>query len=175
MLTGVDVRRSGNRHPLVQDLDLGGSLNTSWASALAWRRPPGFSIGPLPRAFHRQTTAALASLPGGLRHGGVLSAVAAQRSGAFIHHPHKSEILSNCDKMQRLDVLLTRLKAGGHRVLIYSQMTKMLDLLEEFLTLRRHMYMRLDGSSKISGTCAGDWSLCRGHHLGDGRCYKGTL
>ncbi|XP_015767134.1 PREDICTED: DNA helicase INO80-like [Acropora digitifera] len=38
----------------------------------------------------------------------------------------------------------------GHRVLIYSQMTKMIDLLEEYMTYRKHKYMRLDGSSKIS-------------------------
>lgn len=33
--------------------------------------------------------------------------------------------------MQRLDILLAKLKTDGHRVLIYSQMTRMLDLLEE--------------------------------------------
>lgn len=33
-------------------------------------------------------------------------------------------------KLHTLDVLLSRLKAQGHRVLIYSQMTRMIDLLE---------------------------------------------
>lgn len=33
-------------------------------------------------------------------------------------------------KLHTLDVLLSRLKAQGHRILIYSQMTRMIDLLE---------------------------------------------
>ena len=45
---------------------------------------------------------------------------------------------------------MVRLKGGGHRVLIYSQMTRMIDLLEEYMCYRKHSYMRLDGSSKIS-------------------------
>merc|ERR1712157_705258 len=49
-----------------------------------------------------------------------------------------------------LDELLTQMKKEGHRVLIYSQMTKMIDILEEFMNFRQHSYMRLDGSSKIS-------------------------
>jgi hypothetical protein len=49
-----------------------------------------------------------------------------------------------------LDELLQKLKSQGHRVLVYSQMTKMIDLLEEFMYYRKHTYMRLDGSSKIS-------------------------
>ncbi|XP_069993076.1 chromatin-remodeling ATPase INO80-like [Penaeus vannamei] len=53
-------------------------------------------------------------------------------------------------KLYVLDTLLSRLKAEGHRVLIYSQMTKMIDLLEEYMWHRKHKYMRLDGSSKIS-------------------------
>ena len=48
-----------------------------------------------------------------------------------------------------LDSLLARLKEGGHRVLIYSQMTRMIDLLEEYMSHRQYSYMRLDGSSKI--------------------------
>lgn len=53
-------------------------------------------------------------------------------------------------KLTVLDDLLKRLKASGHRVLVYSQMTKMIDLLEEFMVYRKYRYMRLDGSSKIS-------------------------
>lgn len=49
-----------------------------------------------------------------------------------------------------LDNLLKQLKEQGHRVLIYSQMTKMIDLLEEYMYYRKFTFMRLDGSSKIS-------------------------
>lgn len=39
-------------------------------------------------------------------------------------------------KLHTLDVLLSRLKAQGHRILIYSQMTRMIDLLE--VNLEQH-------------------------------------
>ncbi|KAM8704251.1 hypothetical protein ACLKA7_008795 [Drosophila subpalustris] len=64
--------------------------------------------------------------------------------------PDKETLITDAGKLFVLDSLLTRLKAEGHRVLIYSQMTKMIDLLEEYMWHRKHRYMRLDGSSKIS-------------------------
>ena len=45
-----------------------------------------------------------------------------------------------------LDKLLCRLKEGGHRVLIFSQMVMMLDVLAEYLQLRHFNFQRLDGS-----------------------------
>lgn len=39
-------------------------------------------------------------------------------------------------KLHTLDVLLSRLKAQGHRILIYSQMTRMIDLLEVYTHTR---------------------------------------
>ena len=44
--------------------------------------------------------------------------------------PDKQTLVSDAGKLAVLDSLLTRLKSQGHRVLIYSQMTKMIDLLE---------------------------------------------
>ncbi|EDV98617.1 chromatin-remodeling ATPase INO80 [Drosophila grimshawi] len=73
------------------------------------------------------------------------------RSGwSSIVVPDKETLITDAGKLSVLDGLLTRLKAEGHRVLIYSQMTKMIDLLEEYMWHRKHRYMRLDGSSKIS-------------------------
>lgn len=69
---------------------------------------------------------------------------------SYITIPDKQALVSDAGKLTVLDSLLTRLKSEGHRVLIYSQMTKMIDLLEEYMWHRRHRYMRLDGSSKIS-------------------------
>ena len=63
--------------------------------------------------------------------------------------PDKQALVSDAGKLFVLDKLLTRLKEEGHRVLIYSQMTKMIDLLEEFMWHRKHTFIRLDGSSKI--------------------------
>jgi chromatin-remodeling ATPase INO80 len=69
---------------------------------------------------------------------------------SMISIPDKQALVSDAGKLYVLDLLLTRLKSEGHRVLIYSQMTKMIDLLEEYMWHRKHRYMRLDGSSKIS-------------------------
>ena len=43
-----------------------------------------------------------------------------------------------CGKLRLLDKLLTKLSAQGHRVLIFSQMTRMLDILEVYCV---HVYM----------------------------------
>lgn len=64
--------------------------------------------------------------------------------------PDKEALVTDSGKLRVLDSLLNRLKSEGHRVLIYSQMTRMIDLLEEYMWHRKHTYMRLDGSSKIS-------------------------
>ena len=64
--------------------------------------------------------------------------------------PSKQTLVSDSGKLHVLDGLLDKLKSEGHRVLIYSQMTKMIDLLEEYMWHRKHTFMRLDGSSKIS-------------------------
>lgn len=50
--------------------------------------------------------------------------------------------------IQELDALLRRLKTAGSRALIFTQMTKMLDVLEAFLNLHGHSYCRLDGATK---------------------------
>ncbi|KAG2470267.1 CHD4 protein, partial [Polypterus senegalus] len=48
-------------------------------------------------------------------------------------------------KLFLLQKMLRKLKEGGHRVLIFSQMTKMLDLLEDFLEHEGYKYERIDG------------------------------
>lgn len=50
-------------------------------------------------------------------------------------------------KMNVLDQLLVRLHRDGHRVLIFSQMVRMLDVLDDYLCLRRWPFQRLDGST----------------------------
>ncbi|KAK1324531.1 DNA helicase INO80 [Acorus calamus] len=54
----------------------------------------------------------------------------------------------DCGKLQELAILLRRLKSEGHRALIFTQMTKMLDILEAFINLYGYTYMRLDGSTQ---------------------------
>ncbi|XP_033492876.2 chromodomain-helicase-DNA-binding protein 4a isoform X2 [Epinephelus lanceolatus] len=48
-------------------------------------------------------------------------------------------------KLLLLQKMMRKLKDGGHRVLIFSQMTKMLDLLEDFLENEGYKYERIDG------------------------------
>ncbi|BGP17107.1 ATP-dependent DNA helicase Hrp3 [Rhodosporidiobolus nylandii] len=55
-------------------------------------------------------------------------------------------LVMNSGKMVLLDKLLTRLKQDGHRVLVFSQMVRMLDILSDFCALRGYIYQRLDGT-----------------------------
>ncbi|XP_078362236.1 chromodomain-helicase-DNA-binding protein 1-like isoform X2 [Oculina patagonica] len=49
-------------------------------------------------------------------------------------------------KLQVIDQLLIFLKARGHKVLMFSQMTRMLDIIQDYLGYRGYSYERLDGS-----------------------------
>ncbi|GCE98409.1 RSC chromatin remodeling complex ATPase component [Zygosaccharomyces mellis] len=51
-------------------------------------------------------------------------------------------------KFELLDRVLPKFKASGHRVLMFFQMTQVMDIMEDFLRLRDHKYMRLDGATK---------------------------
>ncbi|MEE6491938.1 hypothetical protein FKM82_016432 [Ascaphus truei] len=81
---------------------------------------------------------------------GGLVATRPHHGWSFVRIPDKESLITDSGKLYALDLLLTRLKSQGHRVLIYSQMTRMIDLLEEYMVYRKHTYIRLDGSSKIS-------------------------
>ncbi|XP_012973718.1 probable global transcription activator SNF2L1 isoform X5 [Mesocricetus auratus] len=56
-------------------------------------------------------------------------------------------IVSNSGKMVALDKLLARIKEQGSRVLIFSQMTRLLDILEDYCMWRGYEYCRLDGQT----------------------------
>lgn len=51
-------------------------------------------------------------------------------------------------KFELLDRILPKFKATGHRVLIFFQMTSVMNIFEDYLRLRDMKYMRLDGSTK---------------------------
>jgi DNA helicase INO80 len=63
--------------------------------------------------------------------------------------PSMRRFVTDSGKLAKLDQLLRELKMGGHRVLLYFQMTRMIDLMEEYLTYRNYKYCRLDGSTKL--------------------------
>nr|UAT11603.1 chromodomain helicase DNA binding protein 5 [Latimeria menadoensis] len=56
-----------------------------------------------------------------------------------------NSLVKSSGKLILLQKMLKKLKEGGHRVLIFSQMTKMLDLLEDFLEYEGYKYERIDG------------------------------
>lgn len=56
-------------------------------------------------------------------------------------------LVDNCGKMVILDKLLPKLLAQDSRVLIFSQMTRMLDILEDYCNWREYKYCRLDGQT----------------------------
>ncbi|KAL9086910.1 MAG: hypothetical protein Q9165_006916 [Trypethelium subeluteriae] len=66
-----------------------------------------------------------------------------------IAFPDKRLLQYDCGKLQQLDKLLRKLQAEGHRALIFTQMTRVLDILEQFLNIHGHRYLRLDGSTRI--------------------------
>lgn len=66
-----------------------------------------------------------------------------------IAFPDKRLLQYDCGKLQKLDQLLRTLAAGGHRALIFTQMTRVLDVLETFLNMHGYRYLRLDGATKV--------------------------
>lgn len=57
-------------------------------------------------------------------------------------------IILSSGKLVILDKLLDRLHETNHRVLIFSQMVRMLDILAEYLSFKGFKFQRLDGSTK---------------------------
>lgn len=57
-------------------------------------------------------------------------------------------LVENSSKMVLLSKLLVKLQANGNRVLIFSQMTRILDILEDFCRMRDYDYCRIDGQTK---------------------------
>src|SRR5690606_13295792 len=58
-----------------------------------------------------------------------------------------SHLITNSGKMIVLDKLLPKLQEQGSRVLIFSQMTRLLDILEDYMVFRSFDYCRIDGST----------------------------
>lgn len=58
--------------------------------------------------------------------------------------------LTDSAKMASLRTLLPSLAVGGHRALLFSQSTQMLDILETFLSSLKLSFVRLDGSTPVA-------------------------
>lgn len=66
-------------------------------------------------------------------------------ANAMTDEDHFNCLVQASGKLVLLDKLLPKLKEGGHRVLIFSQMTRVLDILSDYLRLRHYNYERIDG------------------------------
>eukprot|EP01059_Diplonema_ambulator_P008862 TRINITY_DN1862_c0_g1_i1.p1 TRINITY_DN1862_c0_g1~~TRINITY_DN1862_c0_g1_i1.p1 ORF type:complete len:1177 (+),score=291.91 TRINITY_DN1862_c0_g1_i1:1005-4535(+) len=75
--------------------------------------------------------------------------VATTHKDSLIQLPDPKLLTYDCGKLQVLSTLLPELKRQGHRVLIFTQMTKVLDILEAFLSMHGFLYLRLDGTTKV--------------------------
>jgi superfamily II DNA/RNA helicase len=64
------------------------------------------------------------------------------------HYYIDALLIRTCGKFELLDRILPKLYRTGHRVLIFSQMTELLDLLQDLLGYLQFRYLRLDGGTK---------------------------
>ncbi|RMX46069.1 hypothetical protein pdam_00001996 [Pocillopora damicornis] len=64
-------------------------------------------------------------------------------------HCLNKEILMKSGKFEYLDTLLPGLKEKNCRVLLFSQFTMVMDIIEVYLSDRRHRYLRLDGQTAV--------------------------
>lgn len=62
----------------------------------------------------------------------------------------EEQLIKSSGKMVLMDKLLQKLFSGGHKVLVFSQMVRVLDLLEQLLLAKKYKYERLDGSTSAS-------------------------
>ena len=59
-------------------------------------------------------------------------------------------LIVKSSKMRMLDKLLNRLKQQGSQVLIFCQMTKMLNIIEDYCHFRKYTFCRIDGSTPLN-------------------------
>lgn len=69
-------------------------------------------------------------------------------------HVTLQHIVSSCGKVQLLHAMLPQLHAAGHRVLLFSQMTRVLDILEEYCELAGYDTARIDGNVSLTNRVA---------------------
>jgi len=71
--------------------------------------------------------------------------ITAPYEGGFMY-PSAAELVEECGKMKLLDRLLSKLLPKGHKILIFSQMTSMLDLLDSYFDEKKVECCRIDGT-----------------------------
>ncbi|GMI69810.1 hypothetical protein HRI_000650300 [Hibiscus trionum] len=74
-----------------------------------------------------------------------LSQLHVEEVDTLIPQHYLPPIIRLCGKLEMLDRILPKLKATDHRVLFFSTMTRLLDVMEDYLTFKQYRYLRLDG------------------------------
>nr|CAD1826728.1 unnamed protein product [Ananas comosus var. bracteatus] len=74
-----------------------------------------------------------------------LSQLNAEEIDVLLPRHYLPPLVRLCGKLEMLDRLLPKLKATDHRILLFSTMTRLLDVMEEYLTWKQYKYLRLDG------------------------------
>lgn len=95
----------------------------------------------------------LAAKKGDAPAGGLNNAIMQMRK--VCNHPYlflrdycvDEDLVRASGKFALLDRMLPKLKAGGHRVLMFSQMVETMNFLEQFFHLRGFQFLRLDGNT----------------------------
>lgn len=57
------------------------------------------------------------------------------------------DLIRTSGKFELLDRILPKLLKAGHRILIFSQMTQLMTILEQFFKMKKFQYLRLDGAT----------------------------
>lgn len=80
---------------------------------------------------------------------GILSSDYEAKGSCNFQLPDYSRLVTDCSKMKILADLLDAKHKNGNRCLVFCQMTKMMDILEDFLIWRKFSYFRMDGSTQL--------------------------
>ncbi|KAJ1647655.1 swr1 complex component [Coemansia asiatica] len=113
-------------HPHLRTAQPNGNVSSQWARELQ----------PTILHVHRRV----------VHHTGLVRPIEVRQQIAF---PEPFLLQYDCGKLQALDRLLSRLIRENHRVLLFTQMTRVLDILEKWLNLHGYRYLRLDGATKV--------------------------
>merc|ERR1712226_1796597 len=65
------------------------------------------------------------------------------------HYSLGNHLICESGKFQMLDDMLPQMNDNGDRILIFTQFVIVLDILEQYLRIRGHKYLRLDGSTPV--------------------------
>merc|ERR1711937_86269 len=71
-------------------------------------------------------------------------------TGEFVGEANPKTLINASGKFRLLDRLLVRLKEGGHKVLLFSQMTELLNIIEDYVRSKKWGVFRIDGGVELS-------------------------